>query len=306
MPESTAAFEFLSKEKTPTVPAVCVLFGDEPLLKRESLERLRGAVLTGEDGELSLTVLDGKDLELREVLDELATVAMFGGGKRLVVVEEADKFVSKHREELEDYCQKPRPSSVLILEVDSWPGNTRLFKKVAEMGLAINCNLPGNRFGDADEEAVLKWLTARAKKKYQAELASDAGQQLLEIVGPQLGRLDQELAKLAPLAGARVQGSGFGIEGSGFRGQGSKEQESGGRGHDEKGTSRHPHPSPLPKGEGGAAKITRELVEQAVGGWRAKTAWAMIEAALDGRARWLWWSWIGCCWPGKNRFRYWP
>ncbi len=273
MPDSIAAFEFLSREKAPTVPAVCVLFGDEPLLKRESLERLRGAVLTGEDGELSLTVLDGKTVELREVLDELATVAMFGGGRRMVVVDEADKFVSKHREELEDYCQKPRASSVLVLDVESWPGNTRLFKKVAEMGLAINCNLPGNRFGDADEEAVLKWLAARAKKKYQAELASDAGQQLLEIVGPQLGRLDQELAKLALLAGAWVQGSGFGIQGSGVRGQGAGSS----------GQGQHPHPGPLPKGEGGAAKITREFVEQAVGGWRAKTAWAMIEAALDGR-----------------------
>ena len=30
--------------------------------------------------------------------------------------------------------------------------------------------------------------------------------------------------------------------------------------------------------------ITRELVEQTVGGWRAKTAWTMIEAALDGNA----------------------
>jgi DNA polymerase-3 subunit delta len=30
--------------------------------------------------------------------------------------------------------------------------------------------------------------------------------------------------------------------------------------------------------------ISRELVEQSVGGWRAKTAWAMIEAALEGRA----------------------
>ncbi len=254
---------FSAVRRQPSVPAVCVLFGDEPLLKRESLDRLRAAVLTGEDGELSLTVLDGKAVELREVLDELATVAMFGGGRRMVVVDEADKFVSKHREELEDYCQKPRASSVLVLEVESWPGNTRLFKKVAEMGLAINCNLPGNRFGDPDEDAVLKWLAARAKKNYQAELTSDAGQQLLEIVGPQLGRLDQELTKLALLAGARVQGSVFRSQESVVSGQNQEHKAAtGGR---------------------GPAKITRELVEQAVGGWRAKTAWAMIEAALDGR-----------------------
>src|SRR5262249_6183233 len=127
MPDSVSAFEFLSRSKTPTVPSVCVLFGDESLLKRESLDRLRTAVLTGDDGELSFTSFDGEQAELREVLDELATLSMFGGGRRMVLVENADDFVKKHRESLEDYCEKPRPSSVLVLQVDSWPSNTRLF-----------------------------------------------------------------------------------------------------------------------------------------------------------------------------------
>jgi DNA polymerase-3 subunit delta len=236
MPDSVPAFDFLSREQTPKVPAVCVLFGDEPLLKRESLDRIKQAVLTGDDAELSFTALDGEKTELREVLDEAATLSMFGGGRRIVVVQEADKFVSKHRDALEEYCQKPRPGSVLVLDVASWPANTRLFKRLAETGLQINCNLPGNRFGDADEDAVLKWLRARAESKYQAQLATDAGELLLEIVGPQLGRLDQEVAKLALLAAVEKP-----------------------------------------------PKITRQLVEKAVGGWRAKTAWSMIEAALDGR-----------------------
>ena len=64
---------------------------------------------------------------------------------------------------------------------------------------------------------------------------------LLEIVGPELGRLDQELAKLALLSSS-------------------------------------------PSRQAGVAQITRQLVEQTVGGWGAKTAWSMIEAALDGNA----------------------
>jgi len=163
MPAATSAIDFLTLAETPPVPSVCVLFGDEPLLKRESLARLRKAVLTGDEGELSLTALDGKQADLRQVFDELATMSMFGGGKRMIVVHEADKFVTKHREALEDYCQKPRPASVLVLDVDSWPANTRLYKKIAENGLQINCNLPQNRFGDVEEDVVLKWLIARAK-----------------------------------------------------------------------------------------------------------------------------------------------
>lgn len=163
MPEPIAAIEFLSHAKPPDVPAVCVLFGDQPLLKRESLDRLQSAVLTGDDGELSLTKLDGNQAELRDVLDELAMRSMFGGGRRMITVVDADKFVTKHRDAMEDYCDQPRPSSVLVLEVESWPANTRLFKKLATRGLQINCNLPRNRFGDPDEAAVSKWLAARAE-----------------------------------------------------------------------------------------------------------------------------------------------
>ncbi len=255
MPDALPALDFLSRDKAPPVPPVCVVFGEEPLLKSESLQRLRNSVLSTEDADLSYTVFQGDELEPRELFDELATVSMFGGGKRMVVVEDADKFVTNNRDLLEQYCDKPRQASVLVLEVASWPANTRLFKKLAQTGLQINCNLPKQRFNDqADEDSVLHWLTSRAAT-HQARLDTGAGELLVEIVGPQLGRLDQELAKLSLLANettAKVTA-------------------------DSKVASK---PAPAKP-----SLITRELVEQAVGGWRAKTAWVMIEAALEGNAR---------------------
>jgi DNA polymerase-3 subunit delta len=258
MPDTTSALDFLAKPPITDVPPVCALFGDEPLLKREALERIRAAVLPEEDAELSLTKFDGREAELREILDELATVSMFGGGRRMVVVEEADEFVSAHRPELEDYCDKPRKASVLVLVLDSWPATTRLYKKLAQVGLQINCNLPRARFGnEADEDAVLKWLASRAERQHHARFGDGAAELLLEIVGPQLGRLDQELAKLALLAQPPP-----GVESS--------------------------QPPALPgdrkaKTEG-PRTITRQLIEQSVGGWRAKTAWAMIDLAAGGNA----------------------
>src|SRR6516165_9110745 len=100
MPDTISAFEFLAKPPA-DVPPVCVLFGDEPLLKREALERIRAAVLPEEDAGLSLTKFDGREVELREVLDELATVSMFGGGRRMVVVEDADEFVSEPQKQVD-------------------------------------------------------------------------------------------------------------------------------------------------------------------------------------------------------------
>ena len=73
------AFEFLSDPgKHPPQP-VCVLYGDEPYLKRLAIMEIRQAVL-GEDAadaELSLSMLDGDETQLRDVLDELSTIALF-------------------------------------------------------------------------------------------------------------------------------------------------------------------------------------------------------------------------------------
>jgi DNA polymerase III subunit delta len=124
------------------------------------------------------------------VLDELATVAMFGGVKRLVAVEQADDFVSRYRQQLEDYVQRPGRTGVLVLDLDSLPANTRLYKLIAAGGLGIDCSAPA-------EARLTKWLADWAKKRHNVQLSPDAADALVELVGAELGLLDQELAKLA-------------------------------------------------------------------------------------------------------------
>ncbi len=121
------ALEFLDKS-TATIPAVCAVFGDEAFLKRETLEQVRHFVLGEEDADFSLTEFDGDDAEAHEVFDCLSTVALFGTGRRLVMVRKADDFVSRNRGALESYVAHPKASGVLVLEVDSWPANTKLAK----------------------------------------------------------------------------------------------------------------------------------------------------------------------------------
>ena len=79
------------------------------------------------------------------MIEELSTVAMFGGGRRLVVVEEADDFVSQYRPQLEDYVARPARSGVLVLDLKTFPSNTRLYKAVAADGLAVDCGAPPAR-----------------------------------------------------------------------------------------------------------------------------------------------------------------
>jgi DNA polymerase-3 subunit delta len=244
----------------PHPPApVCVVFGDDAFLKRQVLTRLREEVLGGGEGDFSLCSLEGPKATLRDVIDELATVAMFGGGKRLVVVHDADQgrkrsvdvqeadpggkrpvdvgeadekargFIARYRTELEDYLARPNSTGVLVLELGSWPSNTRLFRAVAAAGLAVECSTPPT-------SRLTRWLAAWAKKTHNAQVTVAVAEMLVEMIGPELGLLDQEVAKLAVTAGP-------------------------------------------------GGKITAEMVSQMVGSWRAKTTWEMLDALLEGNLR---------------------
>ena len=195
MAKPVEAIDFLAHPgKHPATP-VCVVFGDETFLQRQAVAAVRDSVLGKDgDGDFSLTTFDGDDANLRDVLDELSTVALFGGGKRMVVIDDADAFVSRHRPELEDYVAKPRLNSVLVLVPSTWPATTRLFKAIAETGLQVECKTP-------PPAKLLKWLLDWAKRRHQAKLESAAAELLIETVEPELGLFDQELAKLAALAG---------------------------------------------------------------------------------------------------------
>jgi len=190
----TPALEYLDRPAS-AVPPVCVLFGDEPFLKQEVLESLRATVLDQDDADFSFTEFNGESVEAHEVFDCLSTVALFGGGQRLVAVRKADEFVSRHRAALEGYVARPKASGILVLDVTTWPANTKLAKAVATAGLSLECKTPA-------PQALAKWLVARAKKKHHARLDRQAAELLIDTLEPDLGVLDQELAKLALSAAA--------------------------------------------------------------------------------------------------------
>ncbi len=186
----TPALDFISKpERYPAAP-VCAVFGDEAFLRRQAIVTLRSTVLGGDEGEFSLRTFEGRTAQLLDVEEELSTVAMFGGGRRLAVVEGADDFVSQWRAELEDYIARPSRNGVLALELNSLPANTRLYKMIAAEGLLIDCRGPS-------PARLTRWLVDWAKLRHDARLSPAAAEMMSEIVGPDLGLLDQELAKLA-------------------------------------------------------------------------------------------------------------
>src|SRR3954471_8299052 len=100
MSQTVHAFDYLvSPDKHPRAP-VCVVFGNEPFLKRLAKQALRDQLL-GVNSETPIATFDGETAQWRDVIDEISTVSLFGGGgPRLAIVEDGDKFVSEFRDKL--------------------------------------------------------------------------------------------------------------------------------------------------------------------------------------------------------------
>ncbi len=167
--------------------AKCVyaLVGADAYLQTERLAE----ILADLPKDLQRIDLDGEKAELADVLDELRSFAMFGGGK-LVVVRDADAFITRFREALENYLAEPSTSATLILRCASLPSNTRVFKLIQKAGSVEKCEPP-------KASDLPRWIIGHGKSAHQLTVALDAAQLLADLIGDNLGKLDNELAKLA-------------------------------------------------------------------------------------------------------------
>jgi DNA polymerase-3 subunit delta len=165
---------------------VYALVGSDPFMQLLKLREI--LAILPED--VQRTDVDGERAELAEVLDECRSFAMFGGGK-LVVVRNADDFISKYREQLEEYCSHPSDSATLIFRAQSMPSNTRLYKIIQKSGKVEDCSPPKD---------ACRWIVEQAKSVHGATISPDVANMLSDMIGNDLGKLDCELAKLALLA----------------------------------------------------------------------------------------------------------
>ncbi|RMH25957.1 MAG: DNA polymerase III subunit delta [Planctomycetota bacterium] len=172
---------------------VVVLHGKEAHLRDLHTEALKGA-LAERFGEFETVRFAGADAALADVLDECRSLGLMQQ-HRLVIVDEADRFVSADtRPALERYAQRPSDSATLLLRADTWRrGN--LDKAVAEVGAVVKCEA----LSPADAAV---WAHKRAQKRHGAEFEPAALAALIDRVGADLGRLDAEIAKLAAMVDA--------------------------------------------------------------------------------------------------------
>lgn len=198
---------------TPAVPTapLIVVAGEDLFQRSEHIAALKQGILGDEDPGMALVRFD-ETASMATILDEVRTPSMFAP-RKLVIVDPADKLFKANAEEedappppkggkpapgnrelLENYLESASGSSdasgVLVLVCTSWLKTTRLHKALDKQGAVLWAEAIKPQF-------VPAWLTRRARDFHGKALDPHAAARLGELIGPDLQRLDNELAKLA-------------------------------------------------------------------------------------------------------------
>ena len=179
--------EFNKKHKP-----IYVIIGKEDSLINAECEKLLDQLLEPQQRVTGLFNADPAEVSVTEVLDELRTLP-FLTEIRVVLVKNADDFVSENRQLLEKYFDNPSPTGVLILTVSSWPGNTNLAKRLPKVGKLLSIVSP-------KPWQLPRYLMQYADDAHDKKLTTDAANLLIELAGDDLPLLYGEIDKLALFA----------------------------------------------------------------------------------------------------------
>jgi DNA polymerase-3 subunit delta len=180
---------------------VYTLFGQETFLRdlaaRTIAERAfqAGDLRDFNDHEYSLTDADG----LRAALASADQLPMMASHRvirvndvRVGMSSRGDTLKEEYDKLLDDYLSDPSPASVVIFVADELNGNRKLSKLLKSKTAAVE-------FEILNEEELFRW--ADAKVTDTGSVIDDAAlRHLLELVGSDLRRLHNEIAKLSTAA----------------------------------------------------------------------------------------------------------
>ncbi len=175
---------------------VVLVHGKDAFLQLDVTASIRQALMEVH-GQIETCVYDGQSDAPAEVLDECRSFGLMSSHK-LVIVENADQLVREgNRAIIERYVENPCENATLVLRAVRWYASN-LDKMVAKVGAVCKCD-------GVNAREALTWIGANTLRRHGVRIDRAAGQLLIDRLGPDLGRINSELAKLALAAGGTPQ-----------------------------------------------------------------------------------------------------
>jgi len=180
--------------------AVYLITGtDRPKVAR-ALRRLRDRI--GEDATEILSALEASAEDVEAACNALG---LFAVERRLVVVEQVERWKAAEVKRIEEYLKRPAPTTVLALTGEEVKRDSALAKSVAKTGELLVYDLP-KRGRKAD---LPRWVEAQLAER-GIKIDAEAARALVELVGEDTQELATEIDKLATwAAGERLTERGI-------------------------------------------------------------------------------------------------
>jgi DNA polymerase III subunit delta len=185
---------FLAAIERGEVQPVVLLHGREPTLAEDALGRLVRTVMGGEGGDVALA---RETVDVREAGVDAAVRAArtlpFLVHRRIVVARGAETLTEQASATLLEYARSPSPTSVLVLLAERELASGHWLVEALPSAAVVQLTPPTGR-------GLVGWLRARGRAA-GIDLAEDAAQMLVDLVGDEPGALVTELEKAALVGG---------------------------------------------------------------------------------------------------------
>ncbi|TML27722.1 MAG: DNA polymerase III subunit delta [Actinobacteria bacterium] len=173
-------------------PVYLITGADRPKIQR-ALRRLRDRI--GEDATELLTAHEASGDDAVATCNALG---LLGGGGRLVVVEDVDKWKAADAKAVGAYLASPTPDTVLALVASELKKDSALAKACAKAGDVLVYDVPKRRMAD--------WVAKQFGDRGVA-VDAEAARLLIEVVGEDPEELASEVDKIATWSGGDPVGT---------------------------------------------------------------------------------------------------
>ena len=173
--------------------AVYLITGaDRPKIQR-ALRRLRDRI-----GDDATELLTAHETSGDDAVAACNSLGLLGGGGRLVIVEDVDRWKAADTKSIAAYLASPAPDTVLALVASELKKDSALAKACAKVGDLLVYDVPKRRMAD--------WVAKQFGER-GVSVDAEAARLLIEVVGEDPEELASEVDKIATWSGGEPVGT---------------------------------------------------------------------------------------------------
>lgn len=177
-----------------TFKPLYLIFGEEPYLLRQSMERFKYALLDPNTQDFNYNQYYAADADIAHVCDSVEMLPMMAS-RRLVILREAQELSDREWGELEPLLNSPVESTVFVILASRIDKRKKAMKLLLDKADAVEFKKPY-------DNQIPSWIRYIAGQ-LELTLSDDAVHLLHRLVGHHLTEIESELRKLSDYVGTR-------------------------------------------------------------------------------------------------------